>query len=76
VNRDGILRELVFKSWWSEDTEREDSGNNESAGGLLQKRYLTIKFDIYAQTFEVLKLFYDTSATALIINSIITYDFY
>uniref|UniRef100_A0A7S0WN84 WW domain-containing protein n=1 Tax=Pyramimonas obovata TaxID=1411642 RepID=A0A7S0WN84_9CHLO len=53
VNRDGILRELVFKSWWTEDSEKPDRGNSETAGGVLEKRYMTIKFDVYAQTFEI-----------------------
>lgn len=53
MNRDGVVRELVFKSWWSEDKEEPSLGNNMIAGGGLKKRYITIKFDIYAQTFEI-----------------------
>jgi len=53
VNRDGVVRELVFKSWWSEDKEEPSLGNNMIAGGGLKKRYITIKFDIYAQTFKI-----------------------
>mmetsp|Transcript_17026 Transcript_17026/g.20518 ORF Transcript_17026/g.20518 Transcript_17026/m.20518 type:complete len:398 (-) Transcript_17026:193-1386(-) len=47
------VRELVFKSWWLEDKEEETLGNNHSAGGGLKKRYVTVRFDIYQQTFEV-----------------------
>lgn len=53
VNRDGVLRELTFKSWWVEDNEQPNYGNGMSTGGCLRKRYVTVTFDIYAQSFSL-----------------------
>jgi hypothetical protein len=53
VNRNGVLRELTFKSWWVEDNEQPNCGNGMSTGGCLRKRYVTISFAIYAQSFSL-----------------------
>eukprot|EP00854_Cymbomonas_tetramitiformis_P016256 gene16256-19291_t len=53
VKHDFSVTHLTFKSWWQEDKEEADRGNNMVAGGGLKKRYLTLKFDVFEQTFQV-----------------------
>lgn len=53
VKHEFSVTHLTFKSWWQEDKEEADRGNNMVAGGGLKKRYLTLKFDIFEQTFQV-----------------------
>jgi len=53
VSRNGVLRELTFKSWWVEDNEQPNYGNGVSTGGCLRKRYVTITFAIYTQSFSL-----------------------
>ena len=51
------LKCLTFHGWWDEDQEDTDLtfrvDSNTNVGGGLKRRYISIKFDIDSNSFEV-----------------------